>query len=262
MSALRDQQKEFAQFINTGGSSDTDEHFTQTIRENGLSGERRLTIYHRGVSIGFRDVLGGIFDVVRKLVGDEFFNHVADHYVRKHPSQTGNVHDFGAEFPNFLASFPGLESLPYLPDVASLEWSYHTVFHSPTGEMLNIEKLSQVPESRYGKLNLLFSPACCLFSSKYPVLRIWQVNQDEYQGDQTVSLDEVGEQLAIVREGKQIVFHSLEPAAFAMLEAISRGVMFDQVCQAALEVDPGCNVGLILQEVVLNRMIVGFAVNE
>lgn len=255
---MRDQQKGFAQFINSGAGKD----FAQTIRENGLSGEHRLTIYHRGVSIGFREALGGVYQVVKKLVGEEFFNHVAEQYSRKHPSCTGNVHDFGQAFPQFLATFPGLESLPYLPDVARFEWLYHAVFHSPMGEMLNIERLSQVPESMYQQLNLLLSPACHLFSSVFPVLRIWQVNQDSYTGDESISLEEDGVQLAIVREGKHIVFHALVPAAFAMLEAISKGVKFDQACEVALKTDPNCNVGLILQEAVLNRMIVGFAVNE
>lgn len=258
MSVLREQQKEFAQFIKTGEG----ERFAQTIDENGLSGERRLTIYQRGVSIGFCDALGGVYGAVKKLIGDEFFDHVAEHFWHKHFSQTGNVHDFGAELPEFLAGFPGLETLPYLPDVARLEWHYHTAFHSPTGEMLNIERLSQVPETLYGQLNLLLSPSCYLFSSEYPVLRIWRVNQDEYQGDQTVSLDEGGEQLAIVREGKHIVFHPLEPAAFAMLEAISVGARFDQACEIALGIDPDCDVGQALKEAVLNRIIVGFAVHE
>ena len=94
MSALRKQQERFAQYINFG----VDEQFPQTIRDNGLDGDRRLKIYQSSIKIGLRDALGGIYDVVRKLVGDEFFSHVAEHYLRKHHSQTGNVHDFGESF--------------------------------------------------------------------------------------------------------------------------------------------------------------------
>jgi len=258
MSALRKQQEKFAQFINFG----IDEKFAQTIRDNGLGGDRRLKIYQGSVTIGLRDALGGVYEVVRKLVGDEFFFHVAEHYLRKHHSRSGNVHDFGASFPGFLAGFPGLESLSYLLEVARFEWLYHAVFHSPAGEMLNIEKLTQVPESKYGQLSLLLSPSCRLFSSSFPVLHIWQANQDDCASDETISLDEGGVRLAIVREGRQIVFHSYESSAYALLEAISKGERFDQACEKALKVDAKCNVGKVLQEAVLNRMIVGFAVNE
>ena len=128
--------------------------------------------------------------------------------------------------------------------------------------MLNIEKLSQVPESQYGQLNLLLSPSCYLLRSDFPVLHIWQVNQDGWQGDEAVSLDEGSVFLAIVREGKQIVFHSLEPAAFALLEAVSQNMKFDRACDMALQINPDCNIGAVLQEAVLNRIIVGFAVSE
>ncbi|WP_455217818.1 hypothetical protein, partial [Kaarinaea lacus] len=91
---------------------------------------------------------------------------------------------------------------------------------------------------------------------------IWQVNQDDYLGDMSVSLDEDGVNLAIVREGKQIVFHPMQPAAFAMLDAISNGVSFNQACEVALAIDAKCDIGWVLRDSVLHRMIVGFAVIE
>ncbi len=239
-----------------------DEQYALTIKDNGLSGARRLGIYSNGVALGFSDALAGVFETVKKLVGDDYFVHLAEKYVSAHPSQTGNIHDFGGKFPEFLDGFSGVEALPYLADVSRLEWAYHAAFHSPIGEMLNIEKLSQVPEARYGQLNLHLSPSCYLLSSDYPVLRIWQVNQDECKGDEAVSLGEGGVRLAIVREGKQIVFHSLDPAAFAMLEAVSQNVKFNHACEMALQINPDCDIGTVLQEAVLNRIIVGFSVNE
>lgn len=258
MSALRDHQERFGHYINGG----VDDSFALSIRDNGLSGERRLRIYQRSVTTGLCDALGGVYEVVKKLVGDEFFYHLGEHYLRKHHSRTGNVHDFGEAFPGFLKSFPGLESLPYLADVARFEWLYHTVFHSPAGEMLNIEKLSRVPESRYGQLSLLLSPSCRLYSSTYPVLHIWQANQEGSDSDETISLDEGGVQLAIVRHGKQVVLYPYQAAAFAMLDAISQGTKLDEACEKALQVDPFCNLEMVLQQAVMNRVIVGFAVNE
>ena len=258
MNALREQQEGFARSVIEGD----DENFAQTICEAGLSGARRLGIYRHGVAIGFRDALAGIFEVVKKLVGDEYFAHVAENYVRAHPSASGNVHNYGKTFPDYLATFPGLEALAYLPDVARLEWAYHATFHSPVGEVLNINKLAQMPESRYEKLRLLLSPACYLLRSNFPVLRIWQVNQENYEGDEIVDLEEAGVELAIVREGKQIAFHTLTPGAFAMLKAFSDGKSFNVSCEAALNIDAGCDVSKVLQDAVMNRIVVGFSVKK
>ncbi len=262
MNALRELQEGFARSVIEG----VDETYAQTIRGTGLSGARRLGIYQHSVSNGLHDALGGVFEVVKKLVGDKFFAHVAERYVRDHPSTSGNVHDFGGAFPKYLETFLGLETLPYLPDVARLEWSYHAVFHSPVGEVLNINKLAQVPESQYEQLTLLLSPACYLLRSNFPILRIWQVNQDafidESKGNEIVNLDEGGVELAIVREGKHVMFHSLKPAAFAMLEAIADRKTFNISCEAALDVDPECDVSKILQDAVTNRIVIGFFVNK
>jgi hypothetical protein len=258
MNALCELQKGFARSVIEG----VDVTYAQTIRGTGLSGARRLGIYQHSVSNGLRDALGGVFEVVNKLVGDKFFAHVAERYVRDHPSTSGNVHDFGGDFPTYLKTFLGLETLPYLPDVARLEWAYHTAFHSPVGEMLNIDKLTQVPASKYDQLTLLLSPACYLLHSDFPVFHIWQVNQENYEDDELVSLEEGGVDLAILREGKQIAFHSIMPGAFAMLKAISDGNSFNASCEAALKADAGCDVSKVLQDAVTNRIVVGFHVNE
>ena len=262
MNSLREQQEGFARSIVRG----VDKDYAQTILDNGLNGARRLGLYHHGVSIGFSDVLSDVYEATKKIVGDNFFAYVTGEYVRSHPSRTGNVHDFGETFPQYLGTFPGLEGLPYLPDVARLEWSYHAAFHSPISEMLNIEKLAQVPESQYEQLTLLLSPACYLLQSSFPILRIWQVNQDaafksDSEGDEMVNLDEGGVELVIIREGKQIAFHSLESGAYAMLKAISNGKTFNVCCEEALNADADCDVSTILQDAVINRMVVGFSLS-
>lgn len=263
MNSLRKLQEGFARSVIEG----VDKNYASSICDVGISGARRLGIYRNGVAIGYRDALGGVFEVVKKLVGDDFFAHVAESYVRVHPSTSGNVHDFGESFPEHLETFLGLETLPYLPDVARLEWAYHAAFHSPMGTMLNINKLAQVADSDYEQLTLFMSPTCYLLQSNFPVLRIWQVNQEvAYGGDSNdnavVDLDEGGVELAIVREGKQIAFHSLNPSAFAMLEAISIGETFNVSCEAALKIDSGCDVSKVLQDAVMNRMVVGFSVRK
>ena len=258
MRVLREQQKAFASSVIEG----VNENHAQMIRGNNLGGARRLNIYRHSITIGLSDALAGVYDVVKKLVGDVFFAHIAEQYIQAYPSQTGNVHDFGEAFPEFLKASSEIEALPYLPDVARLEWAYHAVFHSPVAEVLNIEKLMQVPESRYDRLTLVWSPYCLLLHSNFPVLRIWQTNQDDYAGDKQVSLDEGGDYLAILREGKQIAFHPFSSTGFAMLNAIAEGEKFTQACEIALRLDPDCNVQVVLQTAVLNRMIIGFTVHE
>ena len=62
MNSLREQQEGFARSIVRG----VDKDYAQTILDNGLSGARRLGLYHHGVSIGFSDVLSDVYEVTKK----------------------------------------------------------------------------------------------------------------------------------------------------------------------------------------------------
>ena len=52
-----------------------------------------------------------------------FFNAAVDAYVRACPSTSGDLNVYGDAFGEFLAGYPPAADLPYLPDVARLEWA-------------------------------------------------------------------------------------------------------------------------------------------
>src|SRR5687768_16032631 len=111
----------------------------------GRAGER-LQVYRNNVFISLRQALADVYPVVQRLVGEEFFNQLARRFVREHPSRSGNLHDFGREFAGFLATLPDLTELPYLPDVAALEWALHEVFHEAEARPFDFSTLSD-PEN-------------------------------------------------------------------------------------------------------------------
>ena len=69
------------------------------------------------------------------------------------------------------------------------------MFYEADHPALDLERLTQVPPERYADLRFALHPACRLLRSAYPVRRIWQVSQPDYQGDQAVALDEGGDHI-------------------------------------------------------------------
>ena len=53
---------------------------------------------------------------------------------------------------------------------------------------LDLVALAQVPAEQQGELHFQLHPAARLLESVFPILRIWQVNQDDYAGDPSVDL--------------------------------------------------------------------------
>jgi hypothetical protein len=213
----------------------------QRIRANGLDPVRRAQLYHNNMFVGLTGALEAVYPVVQRLVGDQFFHFAAKEYIQDRPSQSGNLHGFGDRFADFLAVLPSAAGLPYLADVARLEWAYHEVFHAAIGPRLDVEGLQGLSASSWERLGFELHPASRLIESDYPVLQIWQVNRDDYTGDQRVDLARDGERLMVLRRDLEIAMYRLSPGEFAWLRAlinkqdISRA--YEQACLAEPEFD-------------------------
>jgi hypothetical protein len=232
-----------------------------------LSAEQQRQLYRNNWVIGLRQALAAVYPVVNKLVGDEFFAYAAQAYCRDTPSGSGNLHEFGDAFADFLARMAEVEALPYLPDVARLEWDYHSVFHAPIGQSLSLDALQAVLQAGsgeqlstpgHGSLSWQLSPACRCLQSEYPILRIWQVNQTDGSVDDTVDLNEGGVQLALLRTESAIEFHPLSSGSYTLLAASHAGESFVQACVRALAVEPECDIGDMLQYCVQQGLITGY----
>lgn len=260
MSTLHKQQRDMAQFItaNVDQQSNPSRLAIKQSDSARFSAAQRLQIYRNNFIISLREALAGVYPVVQKLVGDEFFQHLVHEYVQRYPSRTGNLHDFGDEFASFLQDFPGLEALPYLPDVARLEWAYHQVFHTSEQRVLKIGELVSLGEQQTAGLIFQISSGCIFFASDYPVLGIWQANQAG-NDELTVSLDEGGDQFVVVRHGQQVEFHPLRAGVYALLESLAQNKNFAEACEHALSVDAQCDIAAALRFLVQQKIVVGFS---
>ena len=255
MPRLRELQLGFAAALLDGDGDGFDRH----IRAAGLSSARRLQVYRHNTVLSLTGALAAVYPVVRRLVGEEFFQYAAAQYIKRHPSRSGDLHEFGEHFPLFLQSFPPTAGLIYLPDVARLEWAYHQVFHAASQRTLDLAALAQVPAERQGELRFRLHPAARLLASAFPILRIWQVNQDDFGGDSTVDLAEGGVKLLIVRrENLDIEFETLADGEFSLLRALAGNGDFATACEQALVAQPTLDLPACFHRHVLRGALVDF----
>ena len=252
MPSLRELQTDFVDAVFTLGDHDVTGH----ICSDGLHANERMNIYRRNVSTNLRNALQAIYPVVFRLVGPGFFNHAAGAYLRRHPSVSGDLNDYGGAFGRFLAAWPPAATLSYLPDTARLEWQVQQVFHAAEHAGLPGERLAGVAAERYAALRFHLHPAVRLFESAYPVHRIWQVNQDGYAGDHTVDLSEGGVRLLIQRNAELIELQPLSAGVWALLQSFARGHRFEDACEAAFRAEPGFDLAGVLQALIDNQVLV------
>jgi len=211
------------------------------------SAQQRLQIYRNNLFESLIAALGGVYPVVARLVGAGFFRHAAKAYIRAHPSRSGNLHDFGGELPGFLHAYQPAASLPYLPDVAALEWAYHRAYHEAELPALELARLTEVPIADQAELRFHLQPSARFVASRYPVLKIWQANQPQAQDSgSTISLDEGGVNLLVVQWDLEIEFRFLSIAESRWLCALADGASLAEATQDALDNDPAFDLATTL----------------
>jgi len=224
----------------------------------GLDAEARIGTYRNSVFSNYRATLREVYPVVLALVGESFFNGAADTYASNYPSRSGDLNDFGGEFGAFLAGWPPAAQLAYLPDVARLEWAMECVFHAADAAPLDLQALAAVPEEELPALRFELHPASRIVHSPYPILRIWQVNQPGFSGDQTVHLHGGGDALLVIRRSETVELERLSSGDVVLLRALAADLTLAQAHARALEADLEVDLAALLHRHVLGGTLTAF----
>ena len=222
--------------------------------------DQRIGIYRNTVCVNFRNALGVTYRIVRQLVGAPFFNEAVDAYVRDTPSTGGDLNVYGGRFGDFLANYPHASELPYLPDVARLEWAADEANRAAdlagTPENL-LAALAAIPAERVAAQRFVLDPSCRLLASKYPLLRIWQVHQPDFEGAMDVNFGAGIEWLVVRRELSAVVVQRLQPGDFALLHALHAGGDLGAALEAAAAADATFVFSASLKRFITDRTLAG-----
>ena len=204
--------------------------FLAAIFEAGPPRDPGVAIYRRNVFGALHGALAASHPVTLRLVGEAFFREAADRFAHCVPSRSGNLHDFGGGFADFLGTYEHARHLAWLPGVARLEWAVHECAHADDGAAPDLAALARVPEARQGDIRLRLHPAARLVESRHPILAIWQANQPGRDG--VPDRDAGPDRVLVRREGHGAHPCALEQSDWDLLAALARGATLDQACVA------------------------------
>jgi hypothetical protein len=177
----------------------------------------RFDIHRRHFIQSLTAALENTFPATVNLVDSRFFGFAADAFIRAHPPTEPCLFEYGVELPGFLDSFPACASLPYLADVARLEWAMHSVFHAETDHE-----------------GLGF--AAKLFSSPWPVDAIWRLAMG--RSEAPVDINSGCAWVLIYRKAMEVKFESLSHASFVFHSIIQKRGEVSFALAEAKRIDP------------------------
>ncbi|WP_377703702.1 DUF692 family multinuclear iron-containing protein [Pseudoduganella sp. UC29_71] len=212
----------------------------------GDANEHRYALYRGNMSTTWHKTLSNAYPVIAQLVGEEFFGGLSGEYGRAHPSASGDLNQFGADFAAFLSDFPHTADLPYLPDMARLEWALHRAHYAPDAPAVTAADVAAVPPEEIEAAHLPLRPACSLFASDWNVVQLWQAHQPD--GPPFPDHMDRPSHALVARPRWKMVLLPLTPASHAALAVLASGGSFGAVLDAAFDIDEAFDVATHLQQ--------------
>ena len=225
------------------------------------SADVAIEVYRNNYRGNLHDTLASAYPVIEQLVGKDFFRLVTREFIGQHLSRGGNLHYYGSEMASFLASFEPAKGLPYLPDVAALEWACQCAYFADDADTLDIAKLASIPPEQYAELILHTQPSCHLVRSGYPVAAIWHAHQPGAPEDFHIDLDSGPCNALVNRREHAVVVSELTDADAAWLQAIQSGAALGVATGATRQGYPDFDLQAALLNLVAQEVFSGFSLS-
>lgn len=215
----------------------------------------RFAVYRNNVVVSLIDALADSFPVAQMLVGEPFFRAMAREFAYQHPPRSPVLANYGAVFPEFIGNFPPAASLPYLADVARLEYAYIQAYHAADVAVLAASQFAQAlsePDSLY-RLHLRLLPSAVLLRSPYAMFSLWAAHQasevtnlpDPYQP----------EVVLIVRPDLEVEVLLIDAGTHALIQALQNDAPLGEAAALAMETQADFDLTQALTLLIRERAI-------
>jgi len=192
--------------------------------------------------------LKAVYPAIYRLVGCDFFDALASKFIGAHPPNQGALIAYGTEFPAFLDTFEPAQQLPYLADMARLEWARHEAFHAADAIPLNGSTLAELTSEQIAGLRFRLSPSAGLLASPYPLATLWELTHAEEEPEETVEIQPTASHLLIHRPDMDVQILTLSESAFIFLKSLSDGQNLTEAYEATIKQNPGFNLQATLKD--------------
>lgn len=132
---------------------------------------RLLTYRCRGTLV---NALRLSYPAVRYVLGADCFDAIARQFVCLELPRSACLNDYGADFAAFAAESPATAMVPYLCDLARLEWAVNRALHAPDTTALCPTRLQTLAPEALAHVCFRAHPSVSVLALRFPAERIWQ----------------------------------------------------------------------------------------
>jgi len=182
--------------------------------------QRGLRAYRINAAVSAERALAAAYPTVAALVGTAPFAALARDFWRQRPPERGDLGEWGAGLPGFIADSESLAGEPYLADSARLDWLLHSASRAADAPEAP-PALDALATHEPATLRLHLRPGTDVLASAWPVVSLWLAHQpgEREPGDDGDRFADVRSALAAGRGETALVWRD---GFAARVEAIER----------------------------------------
>ncbi|WP_157906733.1 DNA-binding domain-containing protein [Sorangium cellulosum] len=228
--------RQLTRMFTAGAPLPDDAELAGLCREH-VAGSERLApaeqadIYRRQFWLRHRDALREDYPALAHVLGDDGFDAFARAYLAAHPPASFTLRDLGRYVADFAGAYegfpPALRDLAR--DVARYEHALVDLFDGASPPPLDPAKVTGMPADGWSTARIVLHPLLALVRLDHPA----HVLRSELKQGRSPALPAPRPvRLAVFRGADLTIrFEELEPPAFALLEALGRGVPLVPACE-------------------------------
>ena len=268
MSSLPEMQFMFGRALRNNSSSGIAPALWAMFSEPEAVAERRLAAYRRNVVGNWRSALASTYPVLAQLLGPQRFGELADQYIVVCPSKCGDLNAYGEGLAAQLEASSLSKALPYLPDMARLEWALLVAYGAEDAAVPDLAALSAVPACAQANLRFQVWSGAALIESPWPLVEIWRAHQwDPEQRD--IALAGIDPDRSstlcrglVIRSEGSVSVQELSVGEAVFLRELRSGQSLGEAIRAALMDEEEFNPGATLKDFISSRTLSGFFLPE
>lgn len=193
---------------------------------------QRLALYRDCYPARIESALTDTYPALIHLIGAGACHALAHRYARflaeAPPPHSYNLNDAGDRLPSFLVGDALAADLPFLPDLARLEWAVAVAFHTREREPFDTRTLASWSFDDFACTRLRFQASLAVVRSAWPIVELWEARETPV-AEIDLDLRDCPQVALVHRRGLDVVCRVAEPLEADCLERLCLGQLLGDV---------------------------------